>query len=375
VKLLVLVNSTIWGGAEIFLWRLLRELATQGLPVVVVYPPRGGDFDRFRELPLVAWQNEALGLPVGRIRGLGSLAMMPTPRRGRIVNLLERMKREHQCDTVLSQDPREQILTAMAGPDLGYRVVWIIHQRLYYPLHRALIDPKLRRAMHRTDLAFVISKATRRTLILKGFPERKMQPLRVAIEPPSGDGAWSTGRSRRIGVLTRLTYDKGVQDILEAVPSVLSEFPQAEFLIAGDGPYRRKLEALARKLGIAPSVKFLGWVSDSWEFLSRISVLVHATFNPGESMPTCLLEASATGIPVVATRWNGIPEIVRDGETGLLVPPHEVAALADAIKRLLRDERLAANLGSNGRKFVAQNFTVQRVAQDFLAALAERLLV
>jgi len=202
-----------------------------------------------------------------------------------------------------------------------------------------------------------------------------MQPLRVAIEPPSGDGAWSTGRSRRIGVLTRLTYDKGVQDILEAVPSVLSEFPQAEFLIAGDGPYRRKLEALARKLGIAPSVKFLGWVSDSWEFLSRISVLVHATFNPGESMPTCLLEASATGIPVVATRWNGIPEIVRDGETGLLVPPHEVAALADAIKRLLRDERLAANLGSNGRKFVAQNFTVQRVAQDFLAALAERLLV
>lgn len=281
MKLLVLVNSTIWGGAEIFLWRLLRELATQGLPVVVVYPPRGGDLDRFRELPLVAWQNEALGLPVGRSRGMGSLAMMLAPRRGRIFSLLERMKREHHCDTVLSQDPREQILTAMVGPELGYRVVWLIHQRLYYPLHRVLIDPKLCRAMHRVDLAFVISESTRRALILKGFPERKMQPLRVGIEQPAGPVTWPTSRPRSIGVLTRLSYDKGVQDILEAMPSVLSEFPEAKLLIAGDGRYRRKLDALARKLGIAPSVIFLGWISDSWEFLSRISVLVHATFNPG----------------------------------------------------------------------------------------------
>ena len=374
MKLLVLVNSTIWGGAEIFLWRLLRELTTQGHPVVVVYPPRGGDFDRFRELPQVAWQNEALGLPVGRLRGMGSLAMMLAPRRGRMASLLERMKREHHCDTVLSQDPREQILTAMAGPELGYRVVWIIHQRLYYPLHRTLIDPKLRRAMQQTDLAFVISEATRRALILKGFPENKMRPLRVGIEQPGIEPArpvtQSTSRPRSIGVLTRLTYDKGVQDILEAMPSVLLEFPEAKLWIAGDGPCRRKLEALTRKLGITPSVNFLGWVSSSWEFLSRISVLVHATFNPGESMPTCLLEASAAGTPVVATRWNGIPEIVLDRETGLLVAPHDVSAIADAIKSLLRDPAWGASLGKNGQEFVIERFTMKAVARTFLEGAA-----
>ena len=82
-------------------------------------------------------------------------------------------------------------------------------------------------------------------------------------------------------------------------------------------------------------------------------------------MPTSILEAAAAGVPSVATRWSGIPEIIRDGETGLLVPVHDVDALTGAIKRLLGDGQFAARLGARAREFVLENFTMKQVARSF----------
>ncbi|MGH9449959.1 MAG: glycosyltransferase, partial [Terriglobia bacterium] len=103
-------------------------------------------------------------------------------------------------------------------------------------------------------------------------------------------------------------------------------------------------------------------------------VLAHATFDPGDSMPTNILEAAAVGVPAVATRWAGIPEIVRDGETGLLVPPRDVNAIRYALLRVLGDRGFASQLGENARTFVTSHFSMKTVAQTFIRHLNDSSL-
>lgn len=369
VKMLVLANSTIWAGAEMFLWRLCRELSGAGMPIVLVAPSEGRLLRRFRELPLEASYVQEMGTDVCRIRGtLGTLALADPRGKRKTVQLLKRMKELHDCNFVLCQYPREQVLATQAGRALGYQVIWIVHSKLHFLCNRLFVNPFLRHAMHAADLAFVVSRSTKEALEQSGFPTEKMCLLPVGIEappdlPPRTDGVM------RVGVVSRLLHLKGVHYVLKAAPEIIRQFPGVEFLVAGEGRYRPRLERLVKELGINSSVRFLGFVENPWEVYRQISILVHATFDPGDSMPTSILEAAALGVPSVATRWSGIPEIVRDGETGLLVPVHDQAALTNAIAQLLGDKQLAARLGGRAREFVLENFTIERTARSFVDRL------
>jgi glycosyltransferase involved in cell wall biosynthesis len=135
---------------------------------------------------------------------------------------------------------------------------------------------------------------------------------------------------------------------------VLAKVPAARFVIAGGGPLRESLETQARALGIAGRVSFLGHRNDIPDVVSAfdISVLPSVT----EGLPLALLEALATGNPIVCTRVGGCPEIVDDGVNGFLVPPRDSAALADRILQLhadraLRDAIRARNLEKFSRRF------------------------
>ena len=370
MKLLVLANSKIWGGAEVFLWRLCRELCSLGIPPVVLCPPGGRLAARFGQLPLTACHQGEMGVQSGRVRGIvGSLALFnPWATKG-FREIATRMRRDYGCDTMLCQYPREQVLGTRIAKSAGYRVVWIVHSKLHYLAHRLIVNPMLRRAMHEADLAFVVSRSTKDALAEDGFPTDKMYLLPVGIDVPAGLPPCPMDGAMKVGVVSRLLYFKGVQYVLRAVPEIIRQFPGTEFLIAGEGRYRPRLERLVGKLGIDASVRFLGFKEDPWEVYRRISVLVHATFDPGDSMPTSILEAAAAGVPSVATRWSGIPEIVRDGETGLLVPVHDLDALTGAIKRLLEDGQFASRLGARAREFVLENFTMKQVARSFVEHL------
>jgi len=365
-RLLVLANSTVWGGAEMFLWRLCRELSAAGMPIVLVGPPEGRALARFRQLSLEACYGKDMGMGAGRIRGmLGSLALADPRAKQAVMRVLKQMKELHGCNSVLCQYPREQVLATQAGRSLGYQVIWIVHSKLHFLCNRLLVNPLLRRAMRAVDLAFVVSRSTKDALAQDGFPRDKMYLLPVGIEVPAGLPPRPMDGAMKVGVVSRLLYFKGVQYVLRAAPEILRQFPGIEFLIAGEGRYRPRLERLAKKLGIGECVKFLGFKEEPWEVYRRIRILVHATFDPGDSMPTSILEAAAAGVPSVATRWSGIPEIIRDGETGLLVPVHDVDALTGAIKRLLGDGQFAARLGARAREFVLENFTMKQVARSF----------
>ena len=165
-----------------------------------------------------------------------------------------------------------------------------------------------------------------------------------------------------IGGIGRLVWQKGFEYLIEAVPQIVSAIPEAKFLIVGEGPLRRELGVLTRKLGVNERVIFTGFRNDIRDVLATIDVLVVPSLLEG--FPMITLEAMAMAKPIVATAINGITEQVANGEDGIFVPPRDSAALANAIIRLLSDRKSAQIMGMLGRKKVEQEFSVERMVSE-----------
>jgi glycosyltransferase involved in cell wall biosynthesis len=151
-----------------------------------------------------------------------------------------------------------------------------------------------------------------------------------------------------IGTVTRFHPVKGNQYLIEAASRVLKEFPEALFILVGDGPLRGKLEDQARRLGIQDRIQFMGFRKDVAEILGAIDISVLSSLSEGLS--TALIEAKAAGCAIVATRVGGIPETVTDGHTGLLAPSGDPEALADRIVHLLKNPAERRRFGEAARK-------------------------
>jgi glycosyltransferase involved in cell wall biosynthesis len=164
-----------------------------------------------------------------------------------------------------------------------------------------------------------------------------------------------------VGMLARLDPIKGIEYFLEAAAQVSARRPDVRFLIVGDNrvdvSYREDLTRLARRLRLEEVVRFTGFRNDVAEVLSLLSVSVLASLSEGLS--NTLLESMAAGIPVVATAVGGNPEAVEHGVTGILVPPKNAPALADAICRILNHKDQAAAMGLSGRRRVTERFSTR----------------
>jgi glycosyltransferase involved in cell wall biosynthesis len=148
---------------------------------------------------------------------------------------------------------------------------------------------------------------------------------------------------------------KGIAVLLEAWPTIVASVPGAKLVLVGDGEERPNLERLVRELDISASVVFEGVRADVVEVMQQSDVIVLPSIQ-GENLPTVLMEAGGCARPVVSTRVAGIPDIVRDGETGLLVPPRDPASLSAAVIRLLESPTLRARLGQAARTHVETHF-------------------
>jgi glycosyltransferase involved in cell wall biosynthesis len=176
-----------------------------------------------------------------------------------------------------------------------------------------------------------------------------------------------------IGVAGRLVPVKGHVHLLRAAALLRSAWPAFRIEIAGEGPLRVELQDEVRRLGLESHVTFLGWRADMDAALARWNALVQPSLEEGFGMAA--LEAMAAGLPVVATRVGGLPELVEHGATGLLVAPADPSALALAIERLLQDPDLASAMGAAGRKRAAECFSVERMVSatsEIYAALTAR---
>lgn len=176
-------------------------------------------------------------------------------------------------------------------------------------------------------------------------------------------------RTRRsgflVGALARLSREKGLDVLLHAAKLVLASEPSARFMIGGTGPLEEELRRKIRELKLEPYVRMAGFIEDVPSFLSELDVFVLPSDSEGIGL--AIMEAMATGLPVVATAVGGVPEVVSDGQTGILVPPRQPKLLAQAIVRLLVDPDLARAMGAAGRNRVEALFDAKVMAERTVA--------
>jgi len=179
------------------------------------------------------------------------------------------------------------------------------------------------------------------------------------------------GERRTVGIIGRFHSIKGQEDLLRAAVPVSQRLPDALFLFIGDGTNRPALERLSGTLGLDDNVRFLGHRGDVAELLKVTDVVVIASHM--EAISLALLEAMATGQAVVATRVGGNLEVVQHETSGLLVPPANSGALAEAIVRLLEDAPLRARLGQAATRRIRESFTLEAMVSS-VESLYERLI-
>ena len=217
--------------------------------------------------------------------------------------------------------------------------------------------------------AVAISDFGRSQLMAIGSEDRwsDMHVVHCGIDPASfvleGDLSPPVG-DPHIVCVGRLVHIKGQSLLLQALCELGRRGLLARATLVGDGPRRAELEALATQLGVSERVTFAGSVGQDAIWAIYRSAEVFCLPSMAEGLPVVLMEAMALEVPVVSTRIMGIPELVEDGVTGLLVAPGRVGPLADALERLLRDPELRARIGSAGRQKVLSDFDVNESARQ-----------
>ncbi|XBO40526.1 glycosyltransferase [Alsobacter sp. KACC 23698] len=247
-----------------------------------------------------------------------------------------------------------------------------------------LLTDERQRRWHAENLPLLqalvcVSDSSRRSYEAEGAPPSLLHVIRNGVDPSPPTASRDETR-RRLGVpggvpllltVARLAAQKGHADLLAAAPLVLAACPDARFAWVGAGPLESALAADVEAAGLSHAILRLGRRDDVPDLMAASDLLVLPSLFEG--LPLVLLEAMAAGLPALATRVPGSADAVRDGESGVLVPPGDPPALAAAIIALLRDPARRAALASSARRRFEADFTAARMARETLA-LYRRLL-
>lgn len=280
-----------------------------------------------------------------------------------IVNLIYKYK----FNIVHCHTMRDHVLGGLAAKYYG-GVPVVRTQHIHYPENPSFMAQLAYRKW--TDLIICNSNFIKENLEKAGVNPELLRVVHNGIDFNRMKGSPCFERNDsleniRIGCVGSLFATKGHEYLIKAFPKVIEKFPGSKLIIVGDGQERQKLESLAYSLGIKKKVEFMGECRDIPEILSQWDIaVVPSVWN--EPFGLVCVEAMYAGIPLVATKVGGIPEIVEDGVTGILVPPKDDDAIAKAIINLLENRNLRETLAANARKRVQDHFSADRMAKDVI---------
>jgi glycosyltransferase involved in cell wall biosynthesis len=231
--------------------------------------------------------------------------------------------------------------------------------------------------LHMADVVVGVSRQVTDDFVADGMPQDRLRVIYNGIDfariPTARSDLRATLGIPRdalvVASVGSLVRRKGHDLLLRAFAALPATAPAPHLVLGSDGEMRAELEALAQSLGIAERTHFLGYTDDLVAIYEAADIFALAT--RADAFGLVLAEAGHFGLPVVSTRVGGVPEVIADGETGLLVPPEDVPALTEALGRLTADPALRRQLGAQGRQRVDRMFTVQRMAAEFQDCYAE----
>jgi colanic acid/amylovoran biosynthesis glycosyltransferase len=300
----------------------------------------------------------------------------------------------HDALPALDAPQRYDVIHCHYGPNGQRAVVWRYFGALVGPIITTFhgYDVNLLPRIERTDvykrlfqkgeLFTVGSEFTKKRVVALGAPKERVVKLPMGVDLSRfrfTERVSAQHGGLRLLTVARLVEVKGIEYAIRAVASLRDKYSGIRYQIAGDGPLRPELERLAAQLGIADKTEFLGALPQ--ERIIELYQDAHFFVLPGvvtesgeeEGQSLVLAEAQACGLPVIASKIGGIPENLRDGESGLLVPPGDAAALARAIEDLAEGPQVWGRMGRLGRAFVEKHFDLERL-NDRLVALYDMVL-
>jgi glycosyltransferase involved in cell wall biosynthesis len=272
---------------------------------------------------------------------------------------------------------------------LGQLVAWMAGVSVRMATHHGRVEglPRSREAFHTwlvnnniANLLVAVSEKTQRKALKEGVNPECIFVVRNGIVPVSMENANRFEVRKEMGLreddifllsVGRLVYQKAHEILLAAMPAVLEKYPNTKAGICGDGPLHSKLEAQIDSLRLAESVKLLGKFDSVTKFLLAADVFVLPS--RWEGLPIALLEAMSAGLPVIATCVEGVDEVIRDGENGLLVPVEDIGALSKAILRLAGDPDVRHQMGLAAHQCVNENYALDRMCEEYLKLMKTRL--
>ena len=353
-----------WRGGQRQSLFLAKELKRRGLPFFFIVQPESPLHQKAceAELPVLPFKmRNEFDLPA-------------------ILRLAWAMKRK-KCLLVHFHDAHSAAVGSVAA-SLAKVPFRIITRRVDFPLKKNYFSR--RKYMKNVDAIIAISEGVKKVLVEGGVNPVNVEVISSGIDFSSfeEDSLALTSKDYLhrefsfavddylVGIVAHLADHKGHQYLIQATKILKQQAPKIKTIIVGEGPLSMELDRQAKELDVEDIIFFLGFRKDIPKILSSLDLFVLSSHLEG--MGSSILDAMASRLPVVATKVGGIPEVVINGETGLLVPPRNPSALARAILMLYSDKTLASRLGQKGYELVHRKFSAEAMA-DKVVRLYEKV--
>jgi glycosyltransferase involved in cell wall biosynthesis len=366
VKILHLLNGIELGGAETRIVSLLKKLDKKKYKIHIAY---------LLGKPILEEDLKNSGIKVISL-GLRTKFYIPL-----VIYRLIKLILKNRYDILHTHNVQASLLGRLIAKMLKVPVLISTQHSVFQQKQTGVIYKLERITWRLPDTIIALSEAISNYLKVNGKP-KDVKVIHTGVNIKLSDDVDNKVQKEAfgikynsipvIGTVGNLRYEKGYQYFLPAMKQVIKEIPNIKILIVGEGKLRNDYENLANSLGLTGNIIFTGYRKDVIEIMSLFDIFVLSSITEG--FGRVLIEAMALTKPVVATKVDAIPEIVLDGETGILVPPKESDALAKAIIKLLKNSEMARKFGQAGRKRVEKFFILNKMVSDVENVYKECLL-